>query len=183
MSKASPKSKKNRTVKPVRVAYFVLADAINAKKAAEVHEAVLSLAGEVDRLIVRICSPGGDVECGMAIYDALCHFPGEVWTEAWGEAYSIAALILQAGEKRFAAPNARIMIHNVKVMLRGGATSEELRKTRNNMDFLNNRYIQLLAERSGLKSEHLAQMMDEETFFSPKEALQLGLIDEVLKKK
>ncbi|MCI2430795.1 ATP-dependent Clp endopeptidase proteolytic subunit ClpP [Candidatus Acetothermia bacterium] len=128
-----------------------------------------------------INSPGGSVTAGLAIYDTMQYVRCDVRTICIGSAFSMGALLLAAGAraKRYALPNARIMIHQPWGGVQGQAAdikiqAEEILKTRDQL-------IKILAEHTGQPLEQIAKDTDRDFFMGPAEAAQYGLIDEVIK--
>lgn len=129
-----------------------------------------------------INSPGGSVTAGMAIYDTMQYIKPKVSTICIGMAASMGAIILIAGEKgkRFALPNAEVMIHQPLGGTRGQAAdmkihAERIIKTR---EMLN----QIIAERSGQPVEKVEKDTDRDYFMSAEEAKNYGIIDKVIEK-
>jgi len=127
-----------------------------------------------------INSPGGVVTAGMAIYDTMQFLKCSVATYCVGQAASMGAVLLSAGAKgkRFALPNARIMIHQPLGGAQGQATdihiqAQEILRVR---DMLN----ALLAHHTGKDAATIAKDTDRDFFFSAEEAKAYGLVDEVL---
>ena len=137
-------------------------------------------------LLVAVSSPGGSVLEGFAIADAIRAYPGNVTTEGRGYVASIASIILLAGDKVRMAENAFLMIHNPWSMAEGDAT--DLRKTADVLEKMEMQiaevYAQAMMKRKGMRyQDALAaslQYMAAETWFTAKEAQDIGLIDEVL---
>ncbi|MCS6937070.1 MAG: ATP-dependent Clp endopeptidase proteolytic subunit ClpP [Candidatus Bipolaricaulota bacterium] len=128
-----------------------------------------------------INSPGGSVTAGLAIYDTMQYVRCDVRTICIGSAFSMGALLLAAGTrgKRYALPNARIMIHQPWGGVQGQAAdikihAEEILKTRDQL-------IKILSEHTGQPIEQIAKDTDRDFFMGPAEAVKYGLIDEVIK--
>jgi len=125
-------------------------------------------------------SPGGSAYAGMAIYDAMQHVRPDVRTVCLGMGMSAAAMILAggAGGKRFALPNAKMMIHQGSGGFRGSpadiqiAATEILEMTR--------RMAEIIARHSGQDVEQVMRDIDRDRFMTPQEAVEYGLIDQVL---
>lgn len=130
-----------------------------------------------------INSPGGSVSAGMAIYDTLQFIKPQVSTLCMGLAASMGAFLLAAGAKgkRFALPNARIMIHQPLGGARGQASDIEIHARE--ILFLKERLKQLLSAHTGQPVERIARDTDRDTFMSADEAKKYGLIDQVLSKR
>jgi len=130
-----------------------------------------------------INSPGGYVTAGLAIYDTMQYVRPAVNTMVIGHAASMAALLLASGEKgyRFALPNARIMVHQPSGGYQGQAADIE----RHAKDILEtkDRLNRIFVRHTGQKLEVVDEALDRDTFMSPKEALEFGIIDEVMNKR
>ena len=127
-----------------------------------------------------INSPGGSISAGMAIYDTMQHIKPDVSTICVGMAASMGAFLLTAGQKgkRFALPNAEIMIHQPLGGTQGQATDIEIhaRRILAMKDSLN----RILAERTGQKLERIQADTERDYFMTAKEAMEYGIIDEVM---
>jgi ATP-dependent Clp protease protease subunit len=128
-------------------------------------------------------SPGGSITAGMAIYDTMQFVKPDVVTTCIGQAASIAALLLTAGapKKRFALPNARILIHQPWLSgLSGQATDIDIHAK----EILRMRSVinKLLAEHSGHPLEKLEKDVERDFIMSAQQAKDYGLIDEIIYK-
>jgi ATP-dependent Clp protease protease subunit len=130
-----------------------------------------------------INSPGGSVTAGMAIYDTMQYVRPLISTLVFGQAASAGSLLLMAGAKgkRFALPNARIMIHQPSGGAQGQATDIEIhaREILSTRARLNQMYV----THTGRTIEEIERAMERDKFFSPPEAKEFGLIDDVLEKR
>ena len=126
-------------------------------------------------------SPGGDVYAGLAIYDTLTFVKPDVSTICVGTAMSMGAVLLAAGAKgkRSALPNAKILIHQVWTGQFGGQASDVEIRAREVLD-LKRRVEQILADHTGQPLERVAADTDRDHFMSSQEALDYGLIDQVI---
>jgi ATP-dependent Clp protease, protease subunit len=126
-------------------------------------------------------SPGGDVYAGLAIYDTLTFVKPDVRTICVGTAMSIGALLLAAGAhgKRSALPNAKILIHQVWSPGFGGQASDVEIRAREVLD-LKRRLEQILSDHTGQPLERVSADTERDHFMSAQEALEYGLIDEVI---
>ena len=126
-------------------------------------------------------SPGGDVYAGLAIYDTLTFVKPDVRTICVGTAMSMGAVLLAAGTKgkRSALPNAKILIHQVWTGQFGGQASDVEIRAREVID-LKQRVEQILADHSGQPLDRVSQDTDRDHFMTAVEAVEYGLIDEVL---
>ena len=130
-----------------------------------------------------INSPGGSVTAGLAIYDTMQFISCPVATYCIGQAASMGAVLLTAGAKgkRFALPNARIMIHQPWGGAEGKASDIEI--TAREIIRLKEKLNRILADHSGRKYEKVVADTDRDYFMSAEEAADYGLIDNVLKPK
>lgn len=130
---------------------------------------------------VYVNSPGGSVTAGLAIYDTMQFVKCPIATYCIGQAASMGAVLLSAGTKgrRFALPNARIMVHQPSGGAEGKATDIEIsaKEILRLKDVLNG----ILAKHSGKKFEDVVRDTERDYFMSADEAKDWGLIDEVLK--
>ena len=130
---------------------------------------------------IYINSPGGSVTAGMAIYDTMQYIKPEVSTICVGMAASMGAFLLSAGQKgkRYALPNAEIMIHQPLGGVQGQAEdikihAEWILKTREKLN-------RILSENTGQPLNVIARDTDRDNFMSAEEAMKYGLIDKVIK--
>ena len=130
-----------------------------------------------------INSPGGVVTAGLAIYDTMQYLKCPVSTICIGQASSMGALLLTAGTKgkRFALPNARIMIHQPLGGVQGQATDIDIqaREILRMRETING----ILAHHTGQSMENIRRDTDRDFFMSPEQAREYGLIDEVIVKR
>ena len=134
-------------------------------------------------IFLYINSPGGSITAGMAIYDTMQIIKPQVQTICIGMAASMGAFLLAAGEpgKRFALPNAEVMIHQPLGGAQGQATEIEIAAKR--ILFLREKLNGILSERTGQPLEVIARDTDRDNFLTAPEALEYGLIDKVISKK
>lgn len=127
-----------------------------------------------------INSPGGSVTAGLAIYDTMQFISCPVHTYCIGQAASMGAVLLTAGEKghRFALPNARIMIHQPWGGAEGKASDIEI--TCQEILRLKEKLNEILAAHSGQPMEQVVRDTDRDHFMGAEEARAWGLIDQVL---
>ncbi len=127
-----------------------------------------------------INSPGGSVTAGMAIYDTMNYVKCDVSTICIGMAASMGAFLLSSGAKgkRFALPNAEVMIHQPSGGARGQAT--EIKIVAENILKTKERLNRMLAANTGQPVEKIAEDTERDNFMDAKEALDYGLIDEII---
>lgn len=122
---------------------------------------------------VRISSGGGFIDDGLAIYNQLRGFAGEVTTVCDSIAGSIAALIFMAGEQRDMQPGSMLFLHNPWNVTMGDAQAH--RKQADALDKAKEQHAGIIADRSGAEASQVAAWMDGETWFAREEALASGL--------
>lgn len=132
---------------------------------------------------IYINSPGGMVTSGMAIYDTMQFLKCPITTYCVGQAASMGAVLLCAGTKgkRFALPNARIMIHQPLGGSQGQATDIEI-QTKEILR-MKKRLNEILADHTGKPIKTIEKDTDRDFFMSAEEAVKYGLVDEVVVKK
>jgi len=125
-------------------------------------------------------SPGGSAYAGMAIYDAMQHIRPDVRTLCIGIGMSAAAMILAGGApgKRFALPNAKMMIHQGSAGYRG--TPSDIQIAAREVAEMTRRMAEIIALHSNRDVEQVVQDIDRDRFMTPAEAKEYGLIDDVL---
>ena len=130
-----------------------------------------------------INSPGGVVTSGLSIYDTMEYIKPDVSTVCIGQAASMGSLLLTAGakDKRYCLPNARIMTHQPSGGFQGQASDIEIHARE--IINLRSRLNQIYVKHSGKKIADIEGLMERDTFLSPEDALQKGLIDEVVTKR
>ncbi|EKD33336.1 MAG: hypothetical protein ACD_76C00044G0003 [uncultured bacterium] len=128
-----------------------------------------------------INSPGGSVTAGLAIYDAMQHVGPDVSTTCVGLAASMSAVLLAAGAKgkRFALPNAEIMIHQVLGGVQGQATDIKIHAER--ILKIKDRLNQIISLHTGKPKTQVEKDTDRDYFMDPEEAKKYGIIDKVIK--
>ena len=129
-----------------------------------------------------INSPGGSVTAGMAIYDTMRYIKCDVSTICVGMAASMGAFLLAAGTKgkRMALPNAEIMIHQPSAGTQGQITDMTIHLKR--LQTIKDRMNRILAENTGKDLQTVTDACERDNFMSAEEALQFGLIDQIVQK-
>ena len=130
-----------------------------------------------------INSPGGSITAGMAIYDTMQYIKPDVSTICIGMAASMGAFLLSSGAKgkRFALPNAEIMIHQPSGGSQGQATDIEIQAKR--ILKMKEKLNKMLAANTGKPYEVIAADTERDNFMSAEEAVEYGLIDKILFKR
>jgi len=130
-----------------------------------------------------INSPGGSVTAGMAIYDTMQFIKPDVSTLCIGQAASMGALLLAAGEKgkRFCLPNSRVMIHQPLGGFQGQASDIEIHAKE--ILFLKEKLNQILANHTGQTLNKIAADTDRDNFLSAEQSVEYGMVDQVISKR
>nr|SPS05105.1 ATP-dependent Clp protease proteolytic subunit (Endopeptidase Clp) (Caseinolytic protease) (Protease Ti) (Heat shock protein F21.5) [Candidatus Nitrotoga fabula] len=130
-----------------------------------------------------INSPGGSISAGMAIYDTMQFIKPEVSTLCIGMAASMGAFLLQAGAKgkRFVLPNSSVMIHQPLGGFQGQASDIEIHARY--ILSLRERLYALMAQHTGRNIEEIARDSERDKFLTATEAVEYGLVDQVLDKR
>lgn len=133
-------------------------------------------------IALYINSPGGSISAGMAIYDTMQHIKADVSTICVGLAASMGAFLLAAGEKgkRFALPNSEIMIHQPSGGTQGQATDIEIHAKR--IIRMRESLNRIMANRTGQSLEKIEQDTERDYFMTAEEAVEYGIIDEIMGK-
>lgn len=164
---------------------IVLSDEVNDATASLVIAQLLYLESQDPEkdISLYINSPGGSVSAGLAIYDTMQYIKCDVSTICMGMAASMGAFLLAAGAKgkRYALPNAEIMIHQPLGGAKGQATeiilaADHIKKTRENLN-------RILSENTGKPLEEIERDTDRDNFMSATQAMEYGLVDKVIAKR
>jgi len=139
----------------------------------------LKALGDCKDITVYINSGGGDVFAANAIYSQLKKHPANINIEIEGICASAATVIAMAGDTIKAEKNSLIMIHNPSVGLMGYFDESKLEKCKNSVNAVKKSIIEAYLSRIDKTEEELAELMDNETWYTGKEALEEGIIDEV----
>ena len=131
-------------------------------------------------ITLYINSPGGVITAGLAIYDTMQYIRSPVSTVCLGQAASMAAWLLAAGEKgrRRCLPNSRVMIHQPLAGVRGQATDIEIHA--NEIIKLRHRMNEILSHHTGQEVAKIKDDTERDRFLSAQQALEYGIIDEVI---
>ncbi|MGW1543482.1 ATP-dependent Clp protease proteolytic subunit [Streptomyces sp. NPDC002309] len=127
-----------------------------------------------------INSPGGSVHAGLAIYDTMRMIPNDVSTLAMGFAASMGQFLLGVGTsgKRFALPNARIMMHQPSAGI--GGTTADIEIQADNLEFTKRTIERITAEHTGQSPETIARDGDRDRWFTAEQAREYGIVDRVV---
>lgn len=166
---------------------IVLSEEVNNATASLVIAQMLFLESEDPdkEIFFYINSPGGSISDGLAIFDTMNYIKCPVSTMCIGMAASMGAFLLAAGEKgkRYATPNAEIMIH--QPLISGGLSGQttEIKIYSDHMVKTRERLNKILSERTGKPLEQIEKDTERDNFMTAEEALKYGLIDEILEHK
>jgi ATP-dependent Clp protease protease subunit len=132
---------------------------------------------------IYVNSPGGSVYAGFAIYDVMTHVSCDVATTCVGMAASMGSLLLAGGTpgKRYSMPNSRVMIHQTSGGYRGTMTDASIYLQE--MGKMFDKYVNILAERTGKSPDVVRADCDRDFWLSAEEAREYGLIDAVIERK
>jgi len=135
-----------------------------------------------EEIHLYINSPGGSVYAGLAIYDVMQFVSCPVATTCVGMAASMGAILLAGGEKgkRTILPNSRVMIHQVSSGFRG--TIADINVQAKETNYLMDNLMEILSKHTGKDVEQVRADCDRDYWMSAEEALEYGIIDEILKK-
>lgn len=160
-----------------------LGEEVNEATANIVIAQLLHLAYEDPKKDIKlyINSPGGSVYDGLAIIDTMNYIQPDVQTIGIGLQASMGAMLLACGAKgkRFCLPNARVMIHQPSSGTQGKITDQEIALKEG--IYLKKVLAQMMAERTGQSYDKVVKDMDRDNWMSAEEAMEYGIIDEVIK--
>ena len=136
---------------------------------------------EADTIHIYINSYGGEVAEGLAIYNQLKRHKAKVKTVCDGFACSAASVVFMAGDERIMSTASLLMIHNAWTYASGN--SKELRKQADDLDVITQASINAYMQEVNITEEELKQMLDNETWIAPQEALEKGFITTIVNEK
>ncbi len=164
---------------------IILNDEVNSVSAGLVVAQLLYLEGQDPSkdISLYINSPGGSVTDGMAIYDTMQYIKCDVSTICMGMAASMGAFLLTAGAKgkRYALPNADIMIHQPSGGAKGQATDIEIHTK--HILHTKKKLNEILAQNTGQSIEVITRDTERDNFMTAQQALEYGLIDKVIERR
>jgi len=131
-------------------------------------------------LCMYVNSPGGSVIAGLALYDTMCHIQSEVVTVNVGMAASIASFILGAGErgKRLALPHSRVMIHQPSGQTQGQA--EDIKIDATEVLKIKETLVTNYAAMTGQAKDRIIKELDRDNYMSAAQAVEFGLVDQIV---
>ncbi len=161
-----------------------LDEPITAKTAVCFTQAILLLMASPDPITICISCTGGEVNAGLAIYDLLQSCQNEIYMYCIGQACSMAAVLLAAGQKgrRYILPNSRVMIH--EVLLSGGVSGTATSISRISGSILETRELLngILAKHTGKSIKEIEQATSFDNFMNAEEAVDFGICDAIAKR-
>ncbi|MEY3029291.1 MAG: hypothetical protein RL198_688 [Actinomycetota bacterium] len=158
-----------------------LGSEVRDENANEICAKILLLAAEDAEkdIFLYINSPGGSITAGMAIYDTMRYVPNDVVTVGIGMAASMGQFLLSSGTKgkRYATPNTRVLLHQP---LGGfGGTASDIQTQAQLINSMKRQLAEITAEQTGKTVEQILQDGDRDRWFTAKEALDYGFIDQI----
>ena len=164
---------------------IILSDEVNSVTASLITAQLLFLEAEDPDKDIQfyINSPGGEVSSGLMIYDTMQYIKADVQTICMGMAASMGAFLLAAGApgKRFALPNAEIMIHQPSGGAQGQAT--DIRIAAEHIIKMKERLNRILADRCKQPIEKIAADTERDNWMTAEEAMSYGIIDHIMEKR
>src|SRR3954462_10249808 len=144
---------------------------------------VLEADSSEEDISVYVNSPGGSAYAGMAIYDAMQHVRCDVRTVCIGIGMSAAAMILSGGApgKRFALPNAKIMIHQGSAGYRG--TPADIQIAAREVLSMTRRMAEIISRHTNQDVEQVMKDIDRDRFMTPEEAVEYGIVDAIMENR
>lgn len=139
---------------------------------------LLNCQSDSEPIKLFINSPGGVVSDGLAIYDIMQNCTCPIYTYCFGQASSMAAVLLAAGNERYSFANARIMIHQVSSLIEGKASDMEI--SYNEVKRLKATMNKILAKHTKKTVKEIEEATTDDNFMSAIEAKKFGLIDQVI---
>ena len=155
---------------------------VNDESAQRVCSQLLLLAAEDPHadISLYINSPGGSVSSGLAIYDTMRLIPNDVATVATGFAASMGQVLLTVGTrgKRYALPNARVMMHQPSAGI--GGTTADIAIQAENLEHMKRVIERINAERTGQPRETIERDSDRDRWFTAEQAMEYGMVDAIM---
>ena len=162
---------------------ILVLEEINSNSAASIIAQLLYLEADDSKepITIYINSPGGSVTDGLAIYDIINNIKCPVSTVCVGMAASMGAFLLSSGTRgmRYCLPNSTVMVHQPLGGVRGQATEIEIVAKR--ILSLREEMYQIMSKNSKVDVEKMAAICERDNYLTPEEALEIGLIDKIIK--
>ena len=161
-----------------------LIGAITDNRAANFLMALHALDAKEGPITVVLCSHGGSTHAGYMIYDAITLAQNTIIVHGIGKIFSMAVLVLQAGDLRLLTPQAELMVHDVYASIQNDEMEiKDAGKLATDLVENNKRYQSLVAKRCKMSQAKLAKMCSKETYLRAEEAVTLGFADQILRPK
>jgi len=139
---------------------------------------LLNSLSEVEPINLFICSEGGKVDAGMAIYDLIQWIPAPVYSIGMGNCASMAAILLMSGQRRFIFPHCWVMLHQTSGFVWGDKDTTVSRASM--MEKQEKQILEIQAYHTGQTAEQIAKDTIKEKWFNAEEALAYGIVDEII---
>ncbi|MFI3255436.1 MAG: Clp protease ClpP [Eubacteriales bacterium] len=140
----------------------------------------LNALGDVSEIVVRINSGGGSVTAANAIYTRLKDHKAKIVVKIDGYAASAATTIAMAGDVIQIPENAYFMVHNPSMQIYGSLTKEKCTELASTLDTIKNGIISTYKARTGMSEEEISDIMNAETWYTGKQAVEAGFCDEIM---
>lgn len=152
---------------------------INAESAMDFFKQIMLLNQEDDTapILVFINTPGGEIDNGLLIYDAIVGSKAPVYTFCSGCAYSMGAVLFACGKKRFLLPHSKLMLHQPLLGGRIGGNASSIKSISDSLLETKAMMNKLLAFHTGKTEEEMDEMTSYDHYFSAEEAVEMGLAD------
>jgi len=137
----------------------------------------------VEKIVLLLSSPGGQVAAGLSLYNFLKGIPVRVETHNYGSVDSVALVVFCAGKKRYCVPNARFLMHGIGFNISGPARFEEkhLDEKMKGLKMDKANIVKVIAQNCKKSEEEISDDMREVRVLGPKEAINYGLVQEIKK--
>ena len=155
---------------------------INSETANDICKQILILASEDREKPVKllISSPGGEINPGLSIVDALTTSDLSIYTYCIGKAYSMAAIVFACGKKRFMLENSEVMIHEPLISTRSfSASTSSVKNISDNMIVVKKKICRILADRCKKDSDAVEKDLENDLYMSAQEAVDYGIADAI----
>ena len=130
-----------------------------------------------------INSPGGSIDAGFTILDALKDYPRQIETFCIGRCYSMAAIIFILSENRYIFPSSKIMLHEPLISQIQGQSASEVKELSNNLENYKKQLIELLSKRTHQTTKYFEKALKNDTFYSAEECLKYNFTDKIVTMK
>ncbi len=155
---------------------------INEASAAEFVREIIELnrQDETEPIKVLITSGGGSVVHGLAEYDAIVTSKAPVWTYCVGTAYSMAAILFAAGQKRMILNNSKVMLHQPLIGENQGGNASSVKSMSDSLMQTKNQLVEILSKHTGMTKRQVDKQISYDHYYTAKEAVEANLADEIV---